>query len=91
MCIAYITQSLDKGTLGTSSIMGWITDVGAKGQDYALTSTFLWIGIIIGEPIVRQPCESDRKLSFLGQSMYSQVPRGEGARWIHGRLVSGEL
>jgi hypothetical protein len=63
------TQSLDKGTLGTSAIMGWQTHVGAVGQDYALTSTMwvpvifgveialtlrLWIGIIIGEPIVNQ-------------------------------------
>lgn len=53
MCVAYLTQALDKGTLGTSSIMGWQDDVGAKGQDYALTSTMLWIGIIIGEPVVR--------------------------------------
>jgi len=34
------------------SIMGWIDDVGAVGQDYALTGTFLWIGIMAGEPIV---------------------------------------
>jgi hypothetical protein len=54
MYIAYITQSLDKGTLGTSSIMGWQKDVGAVGQDYALTSTFLWVGVIVGEPIVNQ-------------------------------------
>ena len=25
-----------------------------QGQDYALTSTLLWIGIIVGEPIVNQ-------------------------------------
>lgn len=54
MCIAYIAQSLDKGTLGTSSIMGWQKDVGAVGQDYALTSTFLWVGVIFGEPVVNQ-------------------------------------
>lgn len=52
MCLAYFLQAIDKGTLGTSSIMGWQQDVGAKGQDYALTATFLWIGIIVGEPIV---------------------------------------
>lgn len=55
MCLAYFLQAIDKGTLGTSSIMGWQDDVGAKGQDYALTATFLWIGIIIGEPIVSPP------------------------------------
>ena len=54
MCVAYITQSLDKGTLGSASIMGWQVDVGAVGQDYALTSTLLWCGIICGEPIVNQ-------------------------------------
>lgn len=53
MCVAYITQSLDKGTLGSASIMGWQADVHAKGQDYALTSTFLYVGIIAGEPLVR--------------------------------------
>ena len=52
MCVAYFTQAMDKGTLSLASIMGWQNDVGAEGQDYALTSTFLWIGIIIGEPIV---------------------------------------
>lgn len=35
--------------------MGWINDVGAVGQDYALTGTFLWIGIMAGEPIVSGP------------------------------------
>ena len=53
MCVAYVTQALDKGTLGSSSIMGWQADVHAKGQDYALTSTFLYVGIIAGEPVVR--------------------------------------
>ena len=52
MCVAYVTQALDKGTLGSSSIMGWQKDVHAVGQDYALTSTFLYVGIIAGEPIV---------------------------------------
>jgi hypothetical protein len=55
MCLAYVTQALDKGTLGPASIMGWQANVGAKGQDFALTSTFLWCGIIAGEPIVCPP------------------------------------
>jgi hypothetical protein len=54
MCIAYITQALEKGTLGTSSIMGWQADVKAVGQDYALTNTFLWVGVLVGEPVVNQ-------------------------------------
>jgi hypothetical protein len=53
MCVAYITQSLDKGALGPASIMGWQANVGAVGQDYALTSTYFYIGIIFGEPLVR--------------------------------------
>lgn len=52
MCVAYFTQAVDKGALGPASIMGWRKNVGAVGQDYALTSTFLYVGIIIGEPIV---------------------------------------
>jgi hypothetical protein len=52
MCVAYVTQALDKGTIGSASIMGWQADVGAVGQDYALTSTMLYVGIIVGEPIV---------------------------------------
>jgi MFS family permease len=34
--------------------MGWIEDTGAKGQDYALTSTFMWAGLIVGEPFAGQ-------------------------------------
>lgn len=69
MCIAYITQSLDKGTLGTSSIMGWQKDVGAVGQDYALTSTFLWAGVIVGEPVVNQLNRRLPVAKVLGVSM----------------------
>jgi hypothetical protein len=54
MCLVYMTQALDKGALGPVSIMGWLEDVGAQGQDFALTSTLMWIGIICGEPIVGQ-------------------------------------
>jgi len=43
--------------------MGWIDDVGAKGQDYALTGTFLWIGIMAGEPIVRRHPHEGSKLT----------------------------
>lgn len=52
LCVAYITQGLDKGTLGSASIMGWQADVGAVGQDYALTGTLLYVGIAAGEPVV---------------------------------------
>jgi hypothetical protein len=41
MCIAYLTQALDKGTLGTSSIMGWQKDVGAVGQGKRIHS--MWV------------------------------------------------
>lgn len=37
MCLAYLMQAMDKGTLALASIMGWQADVGARGQDYALT------------------------------------------------------
>jgi hypothetical protein len=52
MCMAYMIQALDKGIIGLASIMGWLPDIGAQGQNYALTSTILWIVIIAGEPIV---------------------------------------
>jgi hypothetical protein len=52
MWMAYMIQALDKGVIGPASIMGWLPDIGAQGQDYALTSTILWIGIIAGEPLV---------------------------------------
>ena len=52
LCCGYLMQALDKGTLGSASIMGWQADVGAVGQDYALTTTLLYIGITLGEPIV---------------------------------------
>ncbi|WOO79996.1 putative transporter [Vanrija pseudolonga] len=54
LTLAYLCQALDKGTTATSSIMGWLQDINAKGQDYALTSTFMWIGIIVGEPLANQ-------------------------------------
>ncbi|KIR28475.1 hypothetical protein I307_05905 [Cryptococcus deuterogattii 99/473] len=41
-----------QGTLTSASIMGWIHDVGAVGQDYSLTGTLLWCGIIFGEPLL---------------------------------------
>ncbi|ORY31060.1 major facilitator superfamily domain-containing protein [Naematelia encephala] len=54
LCLAYLCQALDKGTLGTASIMGWQADVGAVGQDYSLTGTLLWCGIVLGEPFANQ-------------------------------------
>ncbi|WVQ83739.1 hypothetical protein IAT38_005883 [Cryptococcus sp. DSM 104549] len=54
ICLGYLCQALDKGTLTSASIMGWINDVGAKGQDYSLTGTLLWCGIIFGEPVANQ-------------------------------------
>lgn len=62
-----MTQALDKGALGPVSIMGWQEDVGAKGQDFAMTSTVMWIGIIAGEPLVSVSV-------FRGQTlMYRQI------------------
>ena len=36
MCACYLGQGLDKGVLGTASIMGLQADTGMVGQDYAL-------------------------------------------------------
>jgi hypothetical protein len=60
MCMVYMTQALDKGALGPVSIMGWQEDVGAKGQDFAMTSTVMWIGIIAGEPLVYHDFHRER-------------------------------
>ncbi|KZO91405.1 MFS general substrate transporter [Calocera viscosa TUFC12733] len=49
MIMCYLAQALDKGVLGTASIMGLQADTGMVGQDYALTNTVLWIGVIVGE------------------------------------------
>jgi hypothetical protein len=89
--VAYITQSLDKGTLGSSSIMGWQADVGAKGQDYALTSTFLWIGIIVGEPIVsaKRECWEPSLMIKTGQPVRPSPASRQGARHLDGDLDSG--
>ena len=54
MCLVYVVQALDKGTLGPASIMGWRQDVGAQGQDYAMTGTMLWVGVMCGEPFAAQ-------------------------------------
>ncbi len=89
MCVAYITQSLDKGTLGSSSIMGWQADVGAVGQDYALTSTFLYVGIIAGEPLVSEFLENATD-DVLGQSTDSTSTSGKDLGYLHDRLVCCE-
>nr|XP_019048766.1 hypothetical protein I302_02541 [Kwoniella bestiolae CBS 10118]OCF27696.1 hypothetical protein I302_02541 [Kwoniella bestiolae CBS 10118] len=65
MCLAYITQAMDKGTLGPASI----DDVGAKNNDYALTSTLLWCGIIVGEPIANQLVRRFPLGKLLGSAM----------------------
>jgi hypothetical protein len=36
-----------------------------QGQDYALTSTFLWIGIIVGEPIVSSSIRPTTRLTMV--------------------------
>jgi hypothetical protein len=93
MCLAYVTQALDKGTLGPASIMGWQTNVGAKGQDFALTSTFLWCGIIAGEPIVRASpsthADQIRRLMLMGpgKPIRSTTSSRQTPRRIHPGLV----
>ncbi|WWC69813.1 uncharacterized protein I206_103756 [Kwoniella pini CBS 10737] len=54
LCLVYFAQAMDKGATSPISIMGWIEDVGASGQDYALTSTVLWIGLVAGNPVASQ-------------------------------------
>ncbi|WOO79139.1 putative transporter [Vanrija pseudolonga] len=54
LCLGYLCQALDKGTITSSSIMGWLKDVNAKGQDFSLTTTILWCGIIMAEPLANQ-------------------------------------
>lgn len=49
LILCYLAQALDKGVLGTASIMGLQQDTGMVGQDYALTNTVLWVGVIAGE------------------------------------------
>lgn len=49
--------------------MGWLTDVNAQGQDYALTGTFLWLGVIAGEPLVNQLIRKLPVAKVLGYSM----------------------
>ncbi|KAF2652502.1 MFS general substrate transporter [Lophiostoma macrostomum CBS 122681] len=45
----YFCQSMDKGTLGFSSIMGIKTDAKLVGQDYSWLGTILYMGILAGE------------------------------------------
>lgn len=53
LCLAYFAQAMDKGATSPISIMGWMEDVGMEGQDFALASTVLWIGLTAGNPLVR--------------------------------------
>ncbi|WVQ66271.1 uncharacterized protein L199_004450 [Kwoniella botswanensis] len=54
LCLAYFAQAMDKGATSPISIMGWLEDVNASGQDYALSSTVLWIGLVAGNPVASQ-------------------------------------
>ncbi|KAL2793245.1 major facilitator superfamily domain-containing protein [Aspergillus keveii] len=45
----YFCQSLDKGTLGFSSIMGIQEDAGLDGDKYNWLGTILYIGVLVGE------------------------------------------
>ncbi|KAL2814520.1 major facilitator superfamily domain-containing protein [Aspergillus cavernicola] len=45
----YFCQSLDKGTLGFSSIMGIQEDASLDGNQYNWLGTILYIGILVGE------------------------------------------
>lgn len=45
----YFCQSLDKGTLGFSSIMGIQEDANLVGQDYSWLGTILYLGVLAGE------------------------------------------
>lgn len=89
MCIAYITQSLDKGTLATSSIMGWLVHVNAQGQDYALSGTLLWIGGL--QSPIRATCDADPVQVSLSVNPSStrpfastQSPKSSATRWSCG-------
>lgn len=70
-------QALDKGTLGTAVIMGWMEDVGADSDSYAATSTAFWAGVVIGEPIV---C-STRRPSPLLASHSADTGGGREPSW----------
>ncbi|KAL4869462.1 hypothetical protein BDV12DRAFT_196306 [Aspergillus spectabilis] len=45
----YFCQSLDKGTVGFSSIMGIMDDAGLDGNKYNWLGTILYIGVLVGE------------------------------------------
>ncbi|ETS86077.1 hypothetical protein PFICI_04102 [Pestalotiopsis fici W106-1] len=45
----YFCQSLDKGTLGFSSIMNIREDAGLVGQQYSWLGTILYMGVLVGE------------------------------------------
>ncbi|ORY60508.1 allantoate permease [Pseudomassariella vexata] len=45
----YFCQSLDKGTLGFSSVMGIKTDANLVGNEYNWLGTILYMGVLVGE------------------------------------------
>ncbi|EON65996.1 hypothetical protein W97_05239 [Coniosporium apollinis CBS 100218] len=49
MLVTYFCQSLDKGSLGFSSIMGIQKDAHLVGQEYSWLGTILYMGILAGE------------------------------------------
>ncbi|KAH8881385.1 allantoate permease [Thozetella sp. PMI_491] len=45
----YFCQSLDKGTLGFSSVMNIQKDAGLVGNEYSWLGTILYMGVLVGE------------------------------------------
>ncbi|KAF5989871.1 allantoate permease [Fusarium bulbicola] len=45
----YFCQSLDKGTLGFSSVMGIQEDANLHGQQFSWLGTILYMGVLVGE------------------------------------------
>lgn len=66
------------------SIMGWRQDVGAKGQDYAMTGTMLWLGVMSGEPFVSVTRQTVELMT--GRSAGPPFPYRQDVVVYHGHL-----
>ncbi|KAK0630889.1 major facilitator superfamily domain-containing protein [Bombardia bombarda] len=49
MIATYFLQAIDKGTMSFASIMGIISDVGLKGQEYSWLTTCIYLTILVVE------------------------------------------
>ncbi|RMY21646.1 hypothetical protein D0867_03211 [Hortaea werneckii] len=88
MLVTYFFQSLDKGTIGLSSIMGIIDDADLHGSQYNWLGTILYIGILAGEYPQNFLLQKLPVAKFLAAKLYGVKAMTSDLLCIFGGLIA---